>query len=48
MMKRPHGELLQLARDRITFPLACFLFAARPGSHFCYWWSYTDRHRMLD
>ena len=47
-MKRPYDELLQLARERITFPLACFLVAARPGSHFCYSWGYTDRHGMLD
>ncbi len=48
MMKRPHAELLQLARERITFPLACFLIAAQSGSHFCYSWGYTDRHGMLD
>lgn len=48
MMKRPHAELLGLARERITFPLACFLVAARPGSHFCYSWGYTDAHGMLD
>lgn len=24
-----------LPRKRITFPLACFLVAAQPGSHFC-------------
>ena len=48
MMKRPYSELLRLARERITFPLACFLVAAVPGSHFCYSWGYTDRHGMLD
>jgi hypothetical protein len=48
MMKRPYAELLKLARERITFPLACFLVAAQPGSHFCYSWGYTDRHGMLD
>ncbi len=48
MMKRPYAELLQLARGHITFPLACFLVAAQPGSHFCYSWGYTDRHGMLD
>ncbi len=47
-MKRPHAELLELARERITFPLACFLIGARGGSHFCYSWGYTDRHGMLD
>ncbi len=48
MMKRPHEELLKLARERITFPLACFLIAAHPGSHFCYSWGYTHEHGMLD
>lgn len=48
MMKRPYAELLALARERIRFPLACFLVAAREGSHFCYSWGYTDRHGMLD
>lgn len=48
MMRRPYGELLQLARERITFPLACFLVAARPDSKFCYSWGYTDRHGMLE
>lgn len=48
MMKRPHEELLELARRNITFPLACFLVAARPGSFFCYSWGYTDRHGTLD
>jgi hypothetical protein len=48
MMQRPYAELLKLARERITFPLACFLVAAEPGSHFCYSWGYTDRHGMLE
>jgi dienelactone hydrolase len=48
LMKRPYAELLALARERITFPLACFLIGAQPGSHFCYSWGYTDRHGMLD
>lgn len=48
MMQRPYAELLQLARERLTFPLACFLVAAAPGSHFCYSWGYTHTHGMLD
>jgi hypothetical protein len=48
IMQRPYPELLQMARKNITFPLACFLVAAQPGSHFCYSWGYTDRHGMLD
>ena len=48
MMARPHAELLALAREKITFPLACYLVATRPGSYFCYSWGYTDIHGMLD
>jgi dienelactone hydrolase len=48
MMQRPYAELLQLARERLTFPLACFLVAAQPGSHFCYSWGYREEHGMLD
>jgi hypothetical protein len=48
MMKRPNEELLKLAREQNTFPLACFLVAARPGSLFCYSWGYTDRHGTLE
>lgn len=47
-MRRPQAELLALARERITFPLACFLIAAQPGAHFCYSWGYTDSHGMLE
>jgi hypothetical protein len=48
MMQRPYAELLQLARERLTFPLACFLVAAQPGSHFCYSWGYREDQGMLD
>ncbi len=48
MMKRPHRDLLELSRKRITFPLACFLIAAQNGSHFCYSWGYTHTDGMLD
>ncbi len=48
MMARPHAELLQLAGENITFPLACYLVAARPGTYFCYSWGYTNIHGMLD
>ena len=47
-MQRPRAELLQLAREAITFPLACFLVAAQPGSHFCYSWGYVHDQGMLD
>ncbi|MFZ9746547.1 MAG: putative glycoside hydrolase, partial [Opitutaceae bacterium] len=47
-MRHPRAELLARARERITFPLACFLIAAQPGAHFCYSWGYTDVHGMLE
>jgi hypothetical protein len=48
MMARPRSELLALARERVTFPLACFLIAAQPGSLFAYSWGYTADHGMLE
>ena len=48
MMKRPHRELLELARARITFPLGCFLIGAQRGSYFCYAWGYTETMGGLD
>ena len=38
----------KLAREQITFPLACFPVAARPGSLFCDSWGYTDHHGTLE
>ena len=48
MMQRPHEELARLARERMTFPLACFLVGARPYSYFCYSWGYRQDDGMLD
>jgi hypothetical protein len=48
IMQRPYDELLGVARKRITFPLACFLVSAQPGSYFCYSWGYTDRMGSLE
>jgi hypothetical protein len=48
MMKLPHEELLKIARERITFPLACFLVAAEANSQICYSWGYRDDHGALD
>lgn len=47
-MKKPHEELSRLARERLTFPLACFLIAAEPHSYFCYTWGYTENHGTFD
>ena len=44
---KTEAELLKLARERITFPLACFLVGARTGSFFSYSWGYHDEHGML-
>ena len=43
----PYDELLARARENITFPLACFLVAARPYSYFCYSWGYREQHGSL-
>ncbi len=48
MMKKPHDELVQLARERITFPLACFLVAAGPRCYFCYTWGYRENDGTFD
>jgi len=48
MMQKPHAELARLARERITFPLACFLVAAEPHSYFCYTWGYREHHGTFD
>jgi hypothetical protein len=48
MMARPRAELLARAREQVTFPLACFLVAAQPGSMFAYSWGYTADHGMLE
>ncbi len=45
---RSHSEQLQIARERITFPLACFLIGAQQGSHFCYAWGYREADGGLD
>ncbi|TWU38881.1 hypothetical protein Q31b_39590 [Novipirellula aureliae] len=40
LMGQPRAERSQLARERITFALACFLVVAEPYSYFCYTWGY--------
>ena len=46
--KSPHDELVRLAKERITFSLACFLVAAHPNSYFCYTWGYREKHGTFD
>ncbi|WP_297028953.1 putative glycoside hydrolase [Thermogutta sp.] len=48
MMARPYAELAQLARERITFPLACFLIAAERNCYFCYSWGYREFHGTFE
>lgn len=48
MMQKPHDELARLARERITFPLACFLAAAEPDCYFCYTWGYRETDGTFD
>jgi hypothetical protein len=47
-MKKPREELVKLARERITFPLACFLVAAEKNSYFCYTWGYRENHGTFE
>lgn len=44
VMKKPCEELEKLAREAITFPLACFLIVAEPYSYFCYTWGYQGNN----
>ena len=46
--KTPHDELVLLAKERITFSLACFLVAAEPNCYFCYTWGYREKHGTFD
>lgn len=46
-MKLPIEELAGEAREKITFPLACFLAAAQENCYFCYSWGYRERHGSL-
>jgi len=45
---RTYEQLLQQARDEITFSLACYLIAAQEYSYFCYSWGYREGHGSLD
>ena len=39
---KTYEQLAQIAKDEITFPLACFLVAAQKYSYFCYTWGYQN------
>jgi len=46
-MMLPARQLIEEARDKIAFPLACFLVAAQKDSYFCYSWGYREQHGSL-
>jgi len=48
LMKKPHEEQYRVARERITFPLACFLVGAGPNCHFCYTWGWLGEYGTFD
>lgn len=48
MMQKPHAELAQLARERLTFPLACFLVMAEANCYFCYTWGYRETNGTFE
>lgn len=48
IMQKPRAELLRMSRERITFPLACYLVAAEPNVYFCYTWGYREMHGTFD
>ena len=48
MSDKPHDEVLQLAQEDITFPLACFLVGAQQNCYFCYSWGWTAENGSLD
>jgi hypothetical protein len=48
LMKKPHDEQYRLARERITFPLACFLVAAELNCYFCYTWGWLGEYGTFD
>jgi len=48
MLKKPHDEIHRIAKERITFPLACFLVAAGPNCYFCYTWGWLGEYGTFD
>jgi len=47
MMKKPVEEIHKVAKERIAFPLACFLVAAEKYSYFCYTWGWLPEWGSL-
>ncbi|MCA9120078.1 MAG: acetylxylan esterase [Planctomycetales bacterium] len=46
-MKQNAAELEAIARNKITFPLACYLIGAQRHSYFCYGWGYNAEDGQL-
>ena len=47
-MRKPLAEKRKLAKDHLTFPLACFLAAAEKNCYFIYSWGYRIKHGCLE
>ena len=48
LMARPHAELVKMAQDYLTFPLASFLIAAGPHCYFQYTWGWDAEYGTFD
>jgi len=48
LMKKPHKEQHRVAREAITFPLACFLVGAGKNCYFCYTWGWLGEYGTFD
>jgi len=48
LIKKPHEEQYRVAKENITFPLACFLAGAEPHCYFCYTWGWLPEYGSLD
>lgn len=48
LMKKPHAEQYRVAREQITFPLACFLAGAERRCYFCYTWGWLGEYGTFD
>jgi hypothetical protein len=48
LMAKPHEEQYRVAREQITFPLACFLAGAESHCYFCYTWGWLGEYGTFD
>ena len=48
LIKKPHAEVHRVAKERIAFPLACFLVGAGPHCYFCYTWGWLGEYGTFD